>query len=327
MLVRGFMINRLQRIPLAAFLSLQLSISSGCTSEPMPTETRQSPEILAATSHRELKALFAARDYAWDSVGEGVPPFILETLPTDFSRISRISEKKEIFFLSLLPMVLLANEEIDNQRKLLESLIADSRAGKTVTADDRQWIIDLAAEYGIVGDPLGNVRSEILLLQRLDIIPLPSSWHKQRPNQDSEPPMLPRIEIICSANFLTRRWRGTAAGSEYYRLRDFPTLYDSVQAYMKNLNTHPAYTLFRLRRADQRRQGRPLVGSELAVGLTAYSVRGEAYIHDIQRMMRQNRLSLLASVNLRTDTPAPEPDASNAAVRTTRPPEPPPAKL
>jgi Bax protein len=296
-------------------LSLQFTIPSGCTREQEPPETRKSPQILTAATHGELKSFFAARNYAWDSVNEGVPSFILETLPTDLSRISRISEKKEIFFLSLLPMVLLANEAIGSQRKLLESLIADSRAGKAVTEDDRQWAIDLAAEYGIEEDPLGNARTEILLLQRLDIIP-PSLVLAQAATESGfGTSYVAQNRNNLFGEFSYAAEAGDSGGERKYRLRHFPNLYDSVRAYMKNLNTHSAYILFRIRRADQRRQGRPLVGSELAVGLTAYSVRGEAYIRDIQKMMRQNRLSLLASVNLRTDMPSPETIASDADIR------------
>ena len=88
-----------------------------------------------------------------------------------------------------------------------------------------------------------------------------------------------------------------------HELRCFSSLYDSVTSYMKNLNTHRAYRPLRELRAQMREEGLPLRGERLATGLTRYSERGEAYVQQIQSIIRANRLNQLSSVTLRRKLP------------------------
>jgi Bax protein len=82
-------------------------------------------------------------------------------------------------------------------------------------------------------------------------------------------------------------------------VRRFRTVYESVQSYIANLNTHWAYKSLRNKRAKMRREGVPLRGVDLAEGLLLYSTRGEAYVEDIQTIIRKNRLSRLSAAALR----------------------------
>lgn len=65
---------------------------------------------------------------------------------------------------------------------------------------------------------------------------------------------------------------------------------ESVSDYFEKLNSGRAYLPMRLIRKRLRDQGRPIDGLELAVGLERYSERGVAYVHEIQGMIRSNRL-------------------------------------
>ena len=64
----------------------------------------------------------------------------------------------------------------------------------------------------------------------------------------------------------------------------------SVESYIHNLNTNPAYRELRAMRASQRKSNQRLTGSGIALGLVNYSARGEAYIEELQAMIRVNGL-------------------------------------
>jgi hypothetical protein len=68
---------------------------------------------------------------------------------------------------------------------------------------------------------------------------------------------------------------------------------------MRNLNTHSAYLQLREIRAGLRKQGKPVTGEALARGLSRYSTRGQAYIDEIQAMIRHNQLSEFNHADLR----------------------------
>ena len=72
-------------------------------------------------------------------------------------------------------------------------------------------------------------------------------------------------------------------------------IYDSVTAYIHNINTNSAYADLRAIRMSLRGLNTPSLGSQLAEGLKAYSVRGEAYVQEIQAMIRSNRLEQRAA--------------------------------
>jgi Bax protein len=70
----------------------------------------------------------------------------------------------------------------------------------------------------------------------------------------------------------------------------FDTVRDAVASYVRNLNSHPTYEELRNLRAALRAEDKPLLGVNLAEGLDGYSERGEAYVREVQAMIRQNEL-------------------------------------
>jgi Bax protein len=67
----------------------------------------------------------------------------------------------------------------------------------------------------------------------------------------------------------------------------------SVERYIRNLNSHEAYRDLRLKRSELRENEELITGLELAEGLTQYSQRGRAYIRELQAMIRFNELDVL----------------------------------
>ncbi|HUH38610.1 MAG TPA: glucosaminidase domain-containing protein [Spongiibacteraceae bacterium] len=76
----------------------------------------------------------------------------------------------------------------------------------------------------------------------------------------------------------------------HYEVRHYANVSESLRSYMHNLNTHTRYQSFRKLRYRFRSESRQLSGVQLAEGLEGYSERGEAYIRELQQMIRHNRL-------------------------------------
>jgi len=260
-----------------------------------------------AETYKQLKNFFLSSNYNWDTLKDGVPPVIIETFPEDIRLIPEVGEKKKAFLLSLLPMVLLANNEIERQRNELMVLFRMHDEGDSIPPEKTERIYTLAERYGVKGDPLKNRNARRKLLERVDIVP-PSLALAQAANETG----WGTSRFTHQANNLFGQWTFTPGTGlvplerpegASYEIRRFDNLYESVRSYMFNLNTNRAYGSLRHERAKLREAGLPLRGYDLAKNLQYYSERREDYVRDIQGIIKQNGLSLLSSVTLRKDQP------------------------
>ncbi len=289
---------RLVRRPV--ILCAALLLLGGCSDSPREAHA---PRIVAPANHQELLQLFTAHDYRWDTVEKGVPPLIFMQLPADLDRIAEVAERKEAFFLALLPMVLLLNEEILRQREAFQETCARHDRGVVLPARLQEAVLDLAREYKVEGDPLREPEARSRLLKRLDMVPVSMVLAQAAVESGYGTSRFARL-----GNNLFGEWTfvpgtglvplGRPAGATY-EVRRFASPYDSVRSYMRNINTHWAYRELRERRALLRAEGLPLRGLDLAGGLLNYSERREAYVQEIRSVIRGNGLSRLAAATLR----------------------------
>lgn len=297
-----------------ATAALLLVVLVACTGEelappappPVPTGTPQ----VTAESHRDLISYLQQHNYSWSTLERGVPAFILADLPDDLAHIEEPSERKYLFFLSLLPMVLLVNEEITQEREELLTLFRKQDRNEPLTPQEQERIARIAADYKIDRDPVASRWVRERLLERIDIIP----------------PSVVLAQAATESGYGTSRFaqlgnnlfgeltfeRGTGLAPRFrqnspFEARRFKTLQASLQSYVKNLNTNSAYRDLWRRRARMRAAGVTLRGAELAGALTAYSERGEDYVHDLRVIINANRLSLLSDIKLRPPPPQPPP--------------------
>ena len=131
------------------------------------------------------------------------------------------------------------------------------------------------------------------LLERVDIVP-PSLAMAQSAEESGWGTS--RFADLGNALFGQWTWSGgieplnKRQDKGSYGIARFDTPLQSVEAYMRNLNTHAAYQSLRERRAAMRRAGERPDGYELAKTLTSYSERGEDYVHSLHAIMRVNKL-------------------------------------
>lgn len=249
-----------------------------------------------------LRAYYQALDYSWKGIDQGVPPFILETVPADINHSVSTKAKKQTFFMGLLPMVLLANREIELERaEVLE--ILDRKQAIELEGEDRRRLTEIANRYGLSDRQLVDHRARTRLLNRVDTIP-PALVLAQAANESA----WGTSRFAQLGNNIFGEWTyKPGAGivpedrpdGEIYEVRKFSSIYDSIRSYMNNLNRNGAYRTLREIRATLRNTGEEVTGIELAKGLANYSQRGEEYIDEIQAMIRQNGITLIDSAFLR----------------------------
>lgn len=74
-----------------------------------------------------------------------------------------LQTKKELFYRSLLPLILHANERIAADRARLEKLSARHRAGGVLAAEELAWLRGLAIRYRLLDPATGDARADALL--------------------------------------------------------------------------------------------------------------------------------------------------------------------
>lgn len=276
--------------------------------DPLPSSPAPAPEVLSPGSHRDLQDYFMRHGYSWETIQEqGVPPFIVEKLPQDFNLLEAGPQRKRTFFLSLLPMVLMLNDEIMQERQELLQLFERYDRGDKLSRLDLDRISHIVTGYKVDRDPLTDIKVRERLLSRIDILP-PSLVLAQAASESAYGTS--RFAKLGNNLFGERTFGGYAglipharAEGETFKVRTFPTLLDSLRSYVKNLNTNPVYQGLRDRRAKLRAQGFTLRGGDLAEGLGGYAENSADYISSIRTIISNNRLSLLGKAALRPPPP------------------------
>ncbi len=263
-------------------------------------------QVIGQNFYKDLESEFKLYSYQLNALENGVPPLILQNLPSDLNKIKSIKLRKNIFFKSLLPMILLANDEIGVEREQL--LIIDKRFAqqKRLSLSQLHNLQVLTSRYKVKFDSVQLGETITKLINKVDIIPADlalaqaaneSAWGTSRFTQ---------VANNIFGEWTFKKGQGVVpihrpAGATY-EVQKFATVYDSVRSYLHNLNTHSAYRQLRQLRAQYRDTGSHPEGIKLAEGLMRYSTRGKDYIKELQAMMRTNKLNRFADAKLRTSS-------------------------
>ena len=229
------------------------------------------------------------------SIGVGVTEQGPGTGPLPpFHEIEQVSVKKQRFFEYLTPVIRAENERIREQRARLLEISEAVDAGESPGWMARRFLDRLAREYRVDAESLDTSELIDALVERVDVIPRSlvlvqaakeSGWGSSR--------------FARRANNLFGQWcfdpgcgvvPSNRPEGRIHEVQSFDTVRDAVASYVRNLNTHRSYEPLREVRAELRAADQPLRGTELARGLGRYSERGDAYVREVQSMIRQNEL-------------------------------------
>jgi Bax protein len=209
-------------------------------------------------------------------------------LMPDFTEFVVVEERKQAFTDFILPIIQQHNEQLLEQRQWLQALELDR-----LSADELSYWRAMAEHYHEpmpLYDDLANWRQAMLV--KLDTIPVSLAL-----SQAAKESGWGQSRFAQQGNNLFGQWCFTEGcglvplarpSGQSHEVRVFDSPDEAVAAYMHNLNTSHFYNEFRQHRAEMRQLQDTLDGYLLAQGLGAYSIRGSAYIADIQSMIQFN---------------------------------------
>lgn len=244
--------------------------------------------LVEVESVASLEQIFQQVDFQWPpSTDDVVPHILLKRLPQDLAEVQVVDRKKSLFLRALLPVVLLENRRLREQRQLMKLVLAGQRPASGTPLND--WVLSMAKRYA-VKDPYND--SDVLL-RRLDVVPhglvlaqaaIETGWGSSR--------------FLHEGNSLFGQWTWSGEGivpegrdeGLNHRVKSFSALHMAVRSYLHNLNTGSAYTDLRLLRESMRDSGARLDPVALASGLSRYSQRGEDYVDEVRTILHSNHL-------------------------------------
>ncbi len=210
----------------------------------------------------------------------------------NFSEILPVANKKQAFFDYLRPFIRQQNMKLRYERAFLLSIKKDFTESPHHNRATFKKIKRLAKVYSVSEGNMSEMLSELTL--KVDEIP-ESLVLAQAANESA----WGSSRFAKQANNLFGEWCFTKgcglvpkkrSTSQKHEIRRFDTPKDSIVSYMKNLNSHKAYSQLREIRQALRANNKVPKGEQLAQGLESYSERGWAYINDIVRIIEQNNL-------------------------------------
>lgn len=206
---------------------------------------------------------------------------------TDFTKYTDIKQKKHAFFIYLLPRVRAANTEIKQQRQWLKSIDPS-----LMSTSEQNQFLNLIEIYEVKeSDPHAQYQE---LLIRVNAIPASlvlaqaaneSAWGTSRFARDGNNLFGQWCYVKGCGIVPKKRTHGQS-----HEVAKFGSVYDSIKSYMRNLNSQFSYADLRALRAKSTAKGKSISGYKLANGLLAYSTRREAYVKEIQAMIKSNQL-------------------------------------
>ncbi len=269
-------------------------------------------DVVKGVTLEYLTWFFDAVGYTAEQVDAGernvVPPVVALSIQPGWADDISVPLKKSVFYRVVLPLVLLENEAVLEDRERLEDYRKKQLNRAPITAEEHEEARSLAVRYQVLpADSQAALDREALseLLRRVDAVP-PSLALGQAAYESGYGTS--RFATTGNALFGQWAWDDSAMKPQEqrqakgnYGVRAFESPIDSVRAYLFNLNTHRVYDDFRRERERQRAgaEGRKVFdGLALAGTLLEYSERRQAYVDDLQGIMRFNGLERADDLSL-----------------------------
>ncbi len=207
--------------------------------------------------------------------------------PDFYYKIKDIQKQKNEFVNIMLPLIQNENRKILSLRKKIINIFNDPFF--VLKKRDIIFLAKTAKKYKIK-----NIFNEKEYLLKIDTIPpslalaqaaIESAWGKSR--------------FVRLGNNLFGHWKYSSDGIQpkdkyddidiNYSLRIFPSIEDSLGAYMLNLNRNPAYIKFRKKRAEFRKNHKIFTGLDAAPTIKDYSQLKEEYVKRIKNLIDYNK--------------------------------------
>ncbi|MEX3020461.1 protein bax [Kluyvera sp. STS39-E] len=259
----------------AAILMLLICTFSGGVFAKTHTVTKHQKASVTKTS---IKKASSKQEYSRNSVKSSSLP--------DLRKYPSGTPRKRAFLRTVMPYITSQNAAITADRNWLVSKQYEGRWSPS----ERARLKDIAARYKVSWN--GNTRKVPWnsLLERVDIIPgsmvatmaaAESGWGTSKLARSNNNLFGMKCGKGC----------GNGSANGYSK---FDSVKESVQAYARNLNTHPAYASFRKSRAQLRKTDQEVTATAMIHKLKGYSTKGSSY-NDYLFAMYQDNQRLIAA--------------------------------
>tara|TARA_B100001059_G_C17730863_1_gene526116 strand:+ start:187 stop:1110 length:924 start_codon:yes stop_codon:yes gene_type:complete len=221
-----------------------------------------------------------------------IPRMYFPYIPKNISEF-KSTIKKDVFISILLPIALRGNELVLQERKLMKAAFLSNNIYQ---------IENLAKKYkiknfkkinfsNITKLDLGRIKKE--LLTKINKIPISiilaqsiieSGWGSSRFAQEG------------NALFGEWTWKANVGikpkgnMDANFAVKNFKNILESLNSYILNLNSHPAYFQMRKYRSLKYKAGKKITGYDTANFLNRYAEIGFDYVKKIEDMIKSNKL-------------------------------------
>jgi Bax protein len=255
---------------------------------------QQSGNATTASALAAANDVVEVSEYDLEAVAAGATvPRVFDGSPPNKREAGGHETREEESWQTILPLVLLVNEDILADRKQLWSIRHNLNLGERLLPEQRIWLEVVSERYATLGDGLDE------LARQVDVIP-------------------PSIVLAAVSKLLQSGAQVTAHGAKLavaeraavirqgvgetpHRL-DSPL--DTVRAYMRTLNTAPAYDGFRRERERLRLAGEPLDGLHLAASLPKLRPSTQLSAEELSAVITAHRLTRFDRARLQRSGPA-----------------------
>lgn len=265
---------------------------------PAKQATENDPRLSAS----KLDHAFAKLGYELPSLLRDdvvVPRIFISTLPYDLAALTQTEDRKSLFFRTLLPLILKINEEIVHKRSKVWRLKHRLSLEQAILPQEHIWLDATFRLYNVTNQDFDQ------LLRRMDMVP-PSLALAQAAEESG----WGTSRFAREGNALFGQWThnpndkgllpANRAQGKTHRIKAFDSLVESFDAYIHNLNTHKAYQRLRIKRADMRKNRKPINGHNLASELDKYSERADKYVASLHAIIKKNDLARFDKARLDT---------------------------
>lgn len=199
------------------------------------------------------------------------------------------------FIKKLMPAIEQANNSVEQERQRVEKDVTEWQVQHQLGEGEQIWLLHLANKYKLKHATFNSLDDLQKLLRRVDALPASlvlaqaineSAWGHSRFAEQGNNYFGKWCYVSGCGLVPLRRPEGA-----HYEVKRYPSVAASVQDYLLNINSNPAYQTLRDIRWQLRLQNKAVTGARLAAGLLKYSARGQAYVDDIRSIIVRYHLS------------------------------------
>ena len=300
----GFLGPKFWKIPqpFFSFKVIQNNISNSSVRIKKLNQFYLNNNYLSSDQFEDKTALFQWSKLILNNVENNVsiPRMYFPHIPKNISQYE-INKKKSVFTAILLPIALRGNELALEERKLMKIAFSTNNIYQIEHFSKKYKVKNFKKTNFSSLNRLQRKVIEMELLKKINTIPISiilaqsiieSGWGASRFAQEG------------NALFGQWTWRnddgikpkGNLDAS--FSVKNFKSLLDSVNSYILNLNTHPAYKELRNFRLSQYNMGKNITGNDIANFLTRYAEIGHIYVVKVKEMIKKNKLSKFENTKL-----------------------------